>query len=277
MKADFQIVYRNKHLKIGTYQCLAKRGEKSETQISNNYTLLFQLKGGFRHFSSGQTNMITSEQVVLQKAGYEYQTRHDHIVNASGFFIELDPEYLENLSGLSPELNRFLQNKIYSCLAIANDPWKTFLIWEYNRIRNAEKPGNHEIVTHLLRATLCDDFRMAPISVEYHEAVDRAKQYITENFINDISIDDIAQAAFISSYHFSRMFKRNTSLSPHKFLNAIRLRNACRLLLESNLNVAHIGYSCGFSNSDYFVTLFKNKIGLTPSEFRERGIFKFSP
>lgn len=85
----------------------------------------------------------------------------------------------------------------------------------------------------------------------------------------DISLDHIAEAAHISPFHFSRVFKKETHLSPHQFLLNLRIKNATGLLLHTSLSIREIGGRSGFNNPEHFITAFKKRTGLSPNQFRK--------
>jgi len=83
------------------------------------------------------------------------------------------------------------------------------------------------------------------------------------------TIKKLAQACGLGTTQFTKHCKRLTNLSPTEYLNAKRLENAKRLLLETDLNVLQISLQCGFSSSQYFATVFRRQEGITPREFRK--------
>ncbi len=97
--------------------------------------------------------------------------------------------------------------------------------------------------------------------------IERAKEFITQEFTNDISLMDIARYCHVSPFHFSRIFKTFTSSSPHQFLLSIRLKNAELLLRNTALPVADVAYTSGFNSIQYFTSAFRQKYNCPPSKF----------
>ena len=100
--------------------------------------------------------------------------------------------------------------------------------------------------------------------------IDRAKEYIEENFRKDISLDDVSREVDISPYYFSKLFKQETGKNFIEHLTEIRLKNARELLQNSQLSIKEICAESGYSDPNYFSRIFKKSEGVTPSEFRER-------
>lgn len=94
-------------------------------------------------------------------------------------------------------------------------------------------------------------------------------QYVNNNYHNDISLENVATIANLSTPAFCRYFKNRTNKTFIKFLNEIRITHACRLLVEDGLPVATIGYTCGYSNVSYFIKQFKKITGLTPLSYKK--------
>ncbi|RST23154.1 AraC family transcriptional regulator [Streptomyces sp. WAC04770] len=88
------------------------------------------------------------------------------------------------------------------------------------------------------------------------------------NFREDITIDDVAQAAGFSRFHLTREFTHLIGVSPRRFLRAIRFEEAKRLLSETRLNIAEISHSVGYSSVGTFSSCFKSCTGVTPSAYR---------
>lgn len=92
--------------------------------------------------------------------------------------------------------------------------------------------------------------------------------YIRKNFHLDISIEQLAEVAHLSVSALERRFKKYLAKTPKQFIRQIRLENARRLLVETNLPIAEVAYQSGFSDHSYFTRHFKLMFAELPSELR---------
>src|SRR5579863_2601923 len=96
---------------------------------------------------------------------------------------------------------------------------------------------------------LCNVFPLA-MSVRrsrMKSAVDRAVTCIWERYGDSLSLADMARSATLSRFHFIRVFERQTGVSPGRFLAAVRIYQAKRLLLASSMSVAGVASAVGYS------------------------------
>jgi AraC-like DNA-binding protein len=100
------------------------------------------------------------------------------------------------------------------------------------------------------------------------EAINR---YIKNNY-NDptISLDTIVAATNLSRKRITTLIQQEFNMSLKECINWLRLEEAKRLLLETDLNITEIAYTLGFSSSSYFGVLFRNQEGISPKEFRKK-------
>lgn len=124
-------------------------------------------------------------------------------------------------------------------------------------VHSVDHPGDNPV---LQRERICEN--------NHDEVIRNARRYIHENFSRKISIDEIARHCFMSQYHFSRVFKMYTSVSPHQYLLQLRLRHAEKLTKYTDLPITDICFISGFSSLDYFSTAFTKKYKLSPKKFR---------
>jgi AraC family transcriptional regulator len=74
----------------------------------------------------------------------------------------------------------------------------------------------------------------------------------------------------MSPYYFSRLFKRSTGLSPHRYILQQRIAWATQLLVEPQLSVAAIAHRVGFTSQAHFTTIFRRWMGSTPRQYRQQ-------
>lgn len=104
--------------------------------------------------------------------------------------------------------------------------------------------------------------------------VKRVLAYMERNYIQDLKLEDIAKIFCYNSAYLGKVFKKVTGDSFNNVLNNIRINNAKRLLLETDLKVYQISEQVGYSNTDYFYTKFKKHVGLSPREFVDKHLSK---
>jgi AraC-like DNA-binding protein len=78
----------------------------------------------------------------------------------------------------------------------------------------------------------------------------------------------MSRVAYLSAFHFNRVFHQITGLPPAKFISAMRLDEAKRLLLNTNLSVTDICFEVGYNSLSTFTRRFTQRVGLGPREFR---------
>ena len=81
-----------------------------------------------------------------------------------------------------------------------------------------------------------------------NSAVDRAVNCIWERHGDPLSLADMAQSAMLSRFHFARVFEEQTGVSPGRFLDAVRIYRAKRMLLISTMSVAGVSSAVGYSS-----------------------------
>jgi len=94
-----------------------------------------------------------------------------------------------------------------------------------------------------------------------------AKLFIDEHFADKIDLDNIADEAFFSKFHFIRLFRSVYNKTPYQYLSNVRIENA-KKLLGNNVAVADVCYQIGFESIGSFTALFKRATGNTPAAYR---------
>lgn len=99
-------------------------------------------------------------------------------------------------------------------------------------------------------------------------AVDCAVNCIWERYSDPLSLADMAQSAMLSRFHFARVFKAQTGVSPGRFLAAVRIYQAKRILAGSSMSVAGVSSAVGYGSLGSFTSHFTDSVGISPSRFR---------
>jgi two-component system response regulator YesN len=103
---------------------------------------------------------------------------------------------------------------------------------------------------------------------ELSPVVQRAVNYIQENYAQQISIKEYCVLCKMSTPYFGHLFKTETGMFFNNYLNQCRMCAAIALLHDTELKISDIAEKCGFSSDSYFISCFKKQIGLSPIKFR---------
>jgi AraC family transcriptional regulator len=96
----------------------------------------------------------------------------------------------------------------------------------------------------------------------------KVEDYVHEHLADDMSLDSLAELAELSPFHFSRVFKQTTGMSPLQFVTRERITRAQQLIRETKRSVIEIGLDVGYKNPSHFAQVFRKVVGVTPTEFR---------
>lgn len=99
-----------------------------------------------------------------------------------------------------------------------------------------------------------------------------AAQYCREHLADRITVPALARLCGLSQWHFSRLFKAEHGLSPAAFLQVERVREAVRLLQDTDAPLKAIAGQCGFLDANYLGKVFQRHMGTTPAAFRRSGL-----
>jgi len=100
--------------------------------------------------------------------------------------------------------------------------------------------------------------------------VRRVRAFIDSNLHRELRLEELAAVTHMSPYHFARLFKRATGLSPHRFVVQRRIEAATALLTESTSSISSIAGAVGFRTASHFATTVRRITGMTPSAYRAR-------
>ena len=104
-----------------------------------------------------------------------------------------------------------------------------------------------------------------------NKTFDAILSYVERNYMQDITVREIAYACACSESTVAHLFKSHTDQSVKKYINLLRLKQAEKLLLSSDLPVGNVATLCGFSNSNYFSTAFKKQFHVSPQTYRQQN------
>lgn len=104
------------------------------------------------------------------------------------------------------------------------------------------------------------------------ETVDIIKDYIKENFFEDLNASNIAGRFYLNPSYLSTMFREKTGMKLMSYIEGIRMEKAKEYLKNNVWTVTEIAIETGYSDSNYFSKVFKKYTGVSPKQYRERAL-----
>ena len=126
----------------------------------------------------------------------------------------------------------------------------------------------YELIMFVLRCHENSDHPCAVAEIG-DDIISDAARYISSNFTRELSLTQLAEKYSMSPSYFSRKFKLCTGFGYKEYLITIRILEACKLLLNTDLSITEIAEKCGFDDSNYFGDSFKKVKGISPREYRK--------
>lgn len=242
-------------------------------------------------FYEGTSTLLVNTQVVHVKAGdvvvinpYEFHATVDRgNENSPGkyhlfmipldFFEESGPEALDLRSVC------FAQKKCFRTL-IENDAQLHSLLMQAAK-EHTDKEIAYDVAVHgllvqifaiLLRRGLQDDpLNMTPAeTLRSYRLIEPALRYIRDNYIRNITVEDLAELCQVSKHYFCRVFKTAMGSTAMEYLMAHRLTVADILLNGTEKSITQIAANCGFESANYFGRCYKKHFGQSPSKRRSK-------
>ena len=104
------------------------------------------------------------------------------------------------------------------------------------------------------------------------EEMVKAKEYIDNNWLEEFDIDELSSVVNLSRYHFTRLFKSNTGMTPYGYYQYVKIQKIKEKLCDKNLSVTQAFSSCGVDYDGNYSRIFKAKVGMTPTQYRNSVI-----
>jgi AraC-like DNA-binding protein/mannose-6-phosphate isomerase-like protein (cupin superfamily) len=101
--------------------------------------------------------------------------------------------------------------------------------------------------------------------------VEPVRRYVRNHITESIALDDLAEAASLSKYHFTRRFKRETGQTPMQLVTRMRVEAARHLIMQTDLTMEAVARRAGFSSASYMNQVFRRELDRTPGSLRRRS------
>ena len=110
--------------------------------------------------------------------------------------------------------------------------------------------------------------------MNYHQQYTKIIDFIGQHLDDELTLESLSDTFYISKFHFHRLFTAFTGLSLHQYIRWLRLKRAARqLIVNKDQSIINIAIMAGFESHESFSRVFKKMCGLSPSQYRQKGIW----
>ncbi|MBR0691686.1 AraC family transcriptional regulator [Bradyrhizobium lablabi] len=252
-------------ISVTEFRCSAEPGDKPFAEQFACHSVSYVRKGSFGCHCRGRFHELVAGSTLVGHPGDEYTCTHDHVVGDECLSFFLDPELVETIGdrvavwqvGSVPPLPELMVlGELAQTAAVGSSDVGLDEVGHLFASRFVEVVSDRK--ARALTATLRDRRR----AVE-------AALWIEANSHRDIDLDDAADQAGLSSFHFLRLFSAVLGVTPHQYLVRSRLRHAARRLADDDSPITDIAYDVGFNDLSNFVRSFHRAAGASPRKFRQ--------
>ena len=245
----------------------------------NEYEIYYLFNGERNYFIKDSSYLVSGGDLVLIDSNAVHKTSDLNIPNHERVVLYFSPSYFE---GYSPEesellLAPFSQGYPLVRLNLQEQIQVENLLASMLTELNDQTPGYRLHIRHMAGELLLftarrfckrgalPEYELSPVQRKISDII----RHINQHFTEPLELEVLARQFFISKSHLSRVFKEITGFGFTEYVNITRVREAERLLRETEYNITLVSELAGFDNFSHFGKMFKRLSGLTPRDYRK--------
>src|ERR1700752_1657061 len=251
-------------ISVTEFRCTAGPGDKPFAEQFPAHSISYVRKGSFGCHCRGRFHELVAGSMLVGFPGDEYVCNHDHVVGDECLSFFLAPELVAALGDLGA----------WRIGSVPPLPELMVLAELAQTTADGSSDVGLDEVGHLLAARFIEAVsgrraRKLTANLRDRRRAVESALWIDANSHKAITLDDAAEQAGLSPFHFLRLFADVLGVTPHQYLVRSRLRHAARRLAYDDCAITDIAYDVGFGDLSNFVRTFHRAAGASPMRFRQ--------
>jgi AraC family transcriptional regulator len=273
-------LFKSSRLGIAAWDCAHGRRELSEERRQPWHVVSFIHSGAFVLHARGRSAVIDATSVLLHNPGEPFRSEHPFGCHDRGSSIVVQRELLLELMGPDDPWARERPDALFPRMLVQGlfraQLLQRLLVRGLRNGAPRETLAIEETAFKVLREVLKRDDQEPERSATHREPsrarrsyAEDAKALLQRRFRERLQLDDIARSLYVSPYHLCRLFREETGLPIHSYLNRLRLREALETIAEGEADLSELAAGLGFSSHSHFTAAFRKELGLSPREVKK--------
>lgn len=238
--------------------------------IHEGYEMIYLISGSLELFIKDQVYSVAPSNITIIPKGAIHKTR-----NSASTYERIIWNFTDNAidADIMPEIGKLFSHRVYA-------PTDTKFINTLIKNFKAEKGKNdifsqklsiyylNILLIHLARNM--DSYAVTDNKIT-NPTVERLIKYANQNYGSPVTLKDISKKFKLTPNYLSTLFYENTGIHFKEYLTNIRIRHAKDMLDNTDKSIKTVAYDCGFNDSNYFSTAFKEIVGVPPIAYRKNN------
>jgi AraC family transcriptional regulator len=254
--------------KVQSVTCSTRGSKQLVEEVHDSHVIAWVAQGSFTYHGETGRHLLHNGSLLLGHRDQCYACGHQHDGGDTCVALKIEDELFAELacSATGRSRFRFPEAKI----AVPADAEARFRQLARTGGNVSREGLVHETVS-LVLAHLSGTPSRATVRLSDELRIEDSIRFAEQALADAPSLDQLAETAGLSKFHYLRLFKMVTGTTPHRYLLDLRLGAAANRLLESRVPVTAIAFDSGFGDLSSFVRQFKVRYGKSPTAFRRWG------
>lgn len=232
---------------------------RCEPHFHSGIELVYVLEGELTAAINGETHTVRAGEMLITNC---------YFVHA--YTPSADCDSIVAVIPLSavPSIQKRLTSNRFTKTVIADDEKRTFEFLMRLFADGPEQPTFQKGMSYAVLGLLFDRVPLEPVgSTDQADVICRILNYLNDNFTQRLTVEQVAMRFGYSRSRFSHLFKTTVGYSLPQYLNMLRCRSVCDVLLSTDMTIVELATDAGFNSTHTFYTAFKVCYGMTPREY----------
>lgn len=243
------------------------------------YEIYILLSGKRKYLFNNKIIILNPKDILIVKPYEVHRSIPLESASYERYIINLDPSLLLQIEKYNKEIKKLFKKGV---IRLSEEKFLRLI----DNVRSIEKETQEEnkefacsarnyLERILIDMLKFDDQYLNLEQIQKNDIrIQEVLDYIVTNYEKKITVEKCANICSMSKSNFVRVFHKVVGTNLKEYINSIRVQKACDLLLETDLSISIISEKVGFDSASYFSAVFKNKLNISPKDFRNKKTHK---